>query len=350
MKLGVYTAGPALLGLIVAFLLTVAMLFTAGWTRPPVHATQNGYRGTGMNQITTPEAERLLKLANTLPDPIPAASAAGKRATEVYTNVKVLTDLSQDQFDRVMLGLGAWIAPDDPSNPGCAYCHDVNNMADDSLYTKKVSRRMLEMNRHINKDWTAHVGTTGVTCYTCHRGQPVPKNVWFNNPGAPRALGVAATNDGMGHPNKVNGSTAMSIDPLSATLEGKEPIRVVATQALPAGYGASIQATEQTYSLMIHLSDSLGVNCTFCHNSRAFSQWVESTPQRVTAWQGIQMARDLNNAYLDPLKATFPAKRLGPEGDSPKVDCATCHQGVSKPLYGVSLAKDFPELGGTAAP
>jgi photosynthetic reaction center cytochrome c subunit len=54
--------------------------------------------------------------------------------------------------------------------------------------------------------------------------------------------------------------------------------------------------------------------------------------------------RDLNTNYLDPLHGTFPGARLGPEGDSPKVNCATCHAGVYKPLFGVSMAKDFPEL------
>ena len=109
------------------------------------------------------------------------------------------------------------------------------------------------------------LASTGVTCYTCHRGQPVPSFVWYDNPGAPRALGFAATNDGLGHPNKINGTTAMQIDPLTATLENKELIRIQATSAYPAAYGGSIQATEQTYSLMIHISESLGVNCTFCH-------------------------------------------------------------------------------------
>ena len=346
MKFGVYTAGPALLGLIVAFLLTVAMLFTAGWNIPPIHSTQSGFRGTGMDQLVTPATERALKLANALPDPIDKASPDGKRATEVYQNVQVLKDLSEDQFNRVMLSLAAWVAPQDGDNAGCAYCHNTDNMADDSLYTKKVARRMLEMTRHINQDWKAHVGLTGVTCYTCHRGQPVPKYVWYQNPGPGHAAGFAATNDGMGHPGKINGDTALPIDPLAPTLDAKGAIRVVAASAYPSAYGASIQTTEQTYSLMIHMSESLGVNCTFCHNSRAFADWAQSNPQRVTAWHGIQMARDLNVAYLDPLQSVFPANRLGPTGDGPKLSCATCHQGVNKPLYGVSLAKDYPELGG----
>jgi photosynthetic reaction center cytochrome c subunit len=56
------------------------------------------------------------------------------------------------------------------------------------------------------------------------------------------------------------------------------------------------------------------------------------------------MARDLNNAYLEPLTPTFPAERLGPKGDVAKVNCATCHNGAWKPLYGAAMAKGHPEL------
>jgi photosynthetic reaction center cytochrome c subunit len=56
--------------------------------------------------------------------------------------------------------------------------------------------------------------------------------------------------------------------------------------------------------------------------------------------------RDINNAYIDPLKGVFPASRLGPLGDVGKVDCATCHQGAYKPFYGASQLKDFPILAG----
>jgi photosynthetic reaction center cytochrome c subunit len=332
-------------GVVAAVLLTAAMLFRAGWTHPPVHSTQNGYRGLGMEQIANPEAEALLKMANALPDPIDKASPDGDKATAVYKNVQVLNDLSADQFNRVMLSITEWVAP----QQGCGYCHNVENLADDGLYTKIVARRMLQMTRHINVDWKAHVAGIGVTCYTCHRGAPVPANIWYQ-PNIPHTGGFASPNNGMGHPGKSNGDTGLPLDSFAPVLAPKDAIRVVGTQALPkTGMGASIQTTEQTYALMIQMSESLGVNCTFCHNTRAFSQWPESTPQRLTAWHGIQMVRELNASYLDPLKATFPPNRLGPVGDGPKVDCATCHQGVSKPMLGVSLAKDYPELGGVPA-
>ena len=107
---------------------------------------------------------------------------------------------------------------------------------------------------------------------------------------------------------------------------------------------ASILHTEQTYGLMMHMSDGLGVNCTYCHNTRNFKTWEGAPPQRTTAWHGIRMARDLNNDYLEPLTKSFPANRLGPLGDVAKVNCATCHQGVYKPLYGAQMAKNYPEL------
>jgi photosynthetic reaction center cytochrome c subunit len=327
------------------FLLTAAMLLTAGWNAPPIRSVQGGFRGLAMAQLSTKHSENLLKLANTLPDPIDKASPDGDKATAVYKNVQVLTDLSADQFNRVMLGLAAWVAPEDQ---GCNYCHNPDNMADDGLYAKRVARVMLKMTRHINQDWQAHVGVTGVTCYTCHRGQPVPANIWFK--GVPQDSGFAATNDGFGHPDKVNGSTALSGDPFTGLLDDKGAIRGQATQALPVGFGTPIKSVERTYSLMMAMSQSLGVNCTFCHNSREFGQWSESTPARVTAWHGIQMVRNLNTDYLIPLQPEWPANRLGPTGDGPKLYCATCHQGAQKPLLGVSLAKDWPELGGVPAP
>lgn len=335
-----------LIGGVAATLLTIAMLLTAGWVRPPIVGLQTGFRGTGQDQLISAQNQRLLKAANTLPDAIDKASSSGERATQAYKNVKVLTDLSTEEFNRVMVAITQWVSPDQ----GCAYCHNTENLADDGLYTKIVARRMLEMNRHINKTYTSHVADTGVTCYTCHRGQPVPSNIWFENPGARQAGGMSATNYGFGHPSKSNGATALPINPLTPHLLGDDNLRVEGKTALPTVSGASIQQTEQSFSLMIHMSEALGVNCTFCHNSRNFSGWEESKPQRVVAWHGLDMLRELNAVYLETLNKTYPANRLGPLGDSPKANCATCHQGASKPLLGQSMAKDFPELGGKPAP
>ena len=102
--------------------------------------------------------------------------------------------------------------------------------------------------------------------------------------------------------------------------------------------------------LMTHMSTALGVNCTHCHNTRSFQTWEGGPPQRVTAWHGIRMARDLNNEYMNSLTNVFPVHRKGELGDVAKVNCGTCHQGAYKPLYGAKMAKDFPELLSTPAP
>ncbi len=336
----------AFLGVVITTMLTIAMLFTAGWVRPPILGQQNGFRGLGMDQLITPAAQRRLELANALPDAIPIAAPEGPKATEVYKNVQVLTDLTVVQFNTLMAAITTWVAP----QQGCAYCHNTDNLADDSVYAKKVARRMIQMTRHVNTDWKAHVQATGVVCWTCHRGNPVPQYVWYNNVRWPQAGGFATTNYGLGHPSLANDSSSLTQDPYSPLADKDAVIRVQAIKALPVSRnGAPILDTEATYSLMIAMSQGLGVNCTFCHNTREFGQWTESTPQRVTAWHGIQMARDLNGAYLAPLKDVLPADRLGPHGDAPKLNCATCHQGANKPLLGVSLAKDYPELGGSQA-
>ena len=115
------------------------------------------------------------------------------------------------------------------------------------------------------------------------------------------------------------GDSSLPFDPFTPFLEqdNRHPRRVRRPRC-PATDHQSIKQTDWTYSLMMNFSQSLGVNCTYCHNSRAFTDWDQSTPQRATAWYGIRMVRDLNNNYLDPLHATFPPARLGPEGDSPE--------------------------------
>ena len=61
------------------------------------------------------------------------------------------------------------------------------------------------------------------------------------------------------------------------------------------------------------------------------------------------MARSLNNDHMKPLTDVFPAHRKGELGDVAKINCGTCHQGAYKPLYGVSMLGDFPELKGEPA-
>ena len=327
-----------------AALVAATGLLLSACQPPPVNSVQSGYRGTGMEQVYHPASLAAQAALNTQPDALPPASPDGPKAKAVYQNVKVLGEESVAEFG-TMVAITAWVSPKE----GCVYCHNAANFADDSKYQKVVGRRMIEMVQHLNRDWAAHVGTTGVTCYTCHRGNPVPEQVWFEPKRSENVEVLLGNKAGQNAPAPSVAMAALPNDPFSSFLKAPDDIRVVGAGALPEGNRKSIKQTEWTYGLMMHMSDALGVNCTFCHNTRSFASWETSSPQRATAWYGIRMVRDLNNDYLGPLTANFPVERLGPNGDVAKVNCSTCHQGAYKPLYGQSLAKAHPELGALKA-
>jgi photosynthetic reaction center cytochrome c subunit len=306
---------------------------------------QRGPRGTSQLQVRKPAVIATAADINKIPEPEAQEEAdpEGPAIKDVFKNVQVLNDLTVLEFSRLMQALSTWVAPEE----GCDFCHNPKKLDSDEKYTKVVARRMLQMTRDINTKWKQHVGGVGVTCWTCHRGQAVPSGDWFAHPeGTPQKtnLGYRASQNAGGV--KATGNTSLPNDALSAYLDRDQPIRIQGTKPLAGAKHDGVKQAEWTYSLMIYMSNSLGVNCTYCHNTRALARWQESTPQRATAWYGIRMVRDINNAYLNPLKPKFPANRLSAEGDGPKVGCETCHKGWFKPLNGVTMLKDYPELAG----
>jgi photosynthetic reaction center cytochrome c subunit len=345
--------------LLVIAALVVGFILIYSFERPPVRTAQIGFRGTGMEQLQNPRILREVVARNVLPEAQPPADGPvddQDKASAVYQNVQVLGELSNAQFLRLMQAITEWVVPAairDEGN-GCNYCHNPENLASDEVYTKGVTRRMLQMTATINADWKPHVAETGVTCYTCHRGQAVPANVWATFTDNRSGL-VGPT--GQNRVAPAANLSSLPYDPFTPFLLGDQDIRNISTTWKPGTNPDNVRISEWTYSLMVHMSQGLGVNCTFCHNSRAFSSWEQSPPQRLTAWHGIRMSRAVNNDYMQPLSATFAANPWGPEqyqngprrvgqlhGDALKVNCTTCHQGVNRPLLGAPMLQDYPEL------
>lgn len=313
-------------------------MLLAGCERPPVETEQVGFRGTGMVQVNNPR----LATEIVVPEPYPAASQEGPRAGDIYQNLQVLGDLSITEFTRTMASITEWVSPEE----GCNYCHIPTDLAADGIYTKEISRRMLQMTRNINSEWTDHVADTGVTCYTCHAGKPVPENIWFTDASEVGASNFAGNRNGQNIAAPSAGYSSLPGDPFTALLTQQDgpSIRVLSTDWAPGSGEASIMDTENTYALMMHMSGALGVNCTYCHNSNNFAGWDTGRTQRVTAWHGINMVQYLNEEYLIPLGPKYPENRLGPLGDAPKAYCSTCHAGLPKPLGGAKMAADYPGL------
>ena len=173
-------------------------------------------------------------------------------------------------------------------------------------YQDTVASMMIGMTQALNNEWDGHIGETGVNCYTCHRGEAVPSYVWF------QAHPSVEVMDGWGGvQNRVTAlsqSTSLPSDALPKllvednriTVHDLEP-RVAAEEGDPTW-----QDTERTYSLMNYFSNSLNVNCVFCHNSRAFYDPEQVTPQWSTEMLGISMVQELNNDWLVPLEDVYP--------------------------------------------
>jgi photosynthetic reaction center cytochrome c subunit len=317
----------------------------------PTAQEQTGFRGTGMLRIEFEQDLAGLGEVNQLPDdfmggPIPPEEGE-QLAGDIYENVQVLGHLTDANFNRLMLAITEWVG----QGEGCAYCHgDTGEFASDDIYSKVVARRTIEVTWAINEDWSSHVQETGVTCYTCHRGNQVPEYVWFLPEVNSRWAGSAARFQNLARPAQnmtSNYSTSLPVDALAIyLLEDSQPVAVHGLAALDqAGVSnASIYHTYQTYNLMMHFSSALGTNCTYCHNTRSLPVVEGLTPQWANAQIGRQMVLDINNAHVLATEEYLPAHRLGPLGDVAKVNCTTCHRGVVRPLGGQSMLPDWPEL------
>lgn len=325
--------------------LAAVPLLLTGCELGPKESQQTGYRGAGLQQITNLNLVAKHKAIPPAPYALPADT--GPRASETYQNVKVLGDISTERFNYEMAQITQWIAPPEQ---GCNYCHNPNNMASDEKYTKVVARRMLQMTRNVNTRWASHVQQTGVTCWTCHRGNAVPAYKWAEAERVPDAGSIIGNKRGQNTPDPNVGYASLPSSPFERYLRdgATNQIRVAANSQYPDGdvHHASLKDAEASYGLMMHVSQSLGVNCTYCHNSQSFRSWSLSRAQRSTAYYGIRMVRNLNDEYITSLAGVFPANRKGVHGDPYKINCMTCHQGQSKPLGGVSMLADNPMLRG----
>ena len=345
------------------FLAAAAVVFAVlavavpDWHAPGVHGTQMGYRASSSVQFAS-RAERA-PINIDVPAALPPAQQGGPSASDKYKNVKVLTDVSAAEFDRLQVALTAWVAP----KQGCVFCHDTSNMASDAKPTKLAARRMLEMTRYINAGWKSHVEPSGVTCYTCHRGQPVPAEVWW-----PRKPQPVKPMIDQSEPWNEAADTVSRFFPDAGYAEyflQDNPINGQSVTALRSNRSGNPVVVKRIYEMMMQMSLQVGVNCGYCHNSRAFWDWSQSTPQRWVAYYSFRMMRDLNRNYLLPLAQVIPQQRslahptlmpvipgfeTGQQPGNALLTCETCHYRLPKPLNGVNMLKDYPGLTGKQGP
>lgn len=341
--------GPAIaVGIVGSAVFVAALLVT--WGNPvQTESMQTGPRGTGMSvpeyNVARKAEDPTVAGYSSAPPVVPGSGAA--RAGDVIDNAEpLLADLTPENYERVVNAMRTWT--------GISVLFDG-----EENYQTVVARRMIQMTQNLNENWAGHVnvnGDAGVNCYTCHRGEAVPSDVWFNVTPVNENVGGWAADQNRA--TSMSSSTSLPSTALEVYLTDYDSqVNVHDLDSRVAGVPGldeevhTIQKTEMTYSLMNYFANSLGVNCVFCHNSRAFYDTAQVTPQWSTAQQGRQMVIELNQDYLIPLKDTYPAERLGPiYADAPKAGCRTCHKGYQKPLQGMNMVADWPELASTEAP
>jgi cytochrome c553 len=109
-----------------------------------------------------------------------------------FKNLQVLPkNISHDSLDKIMDGFNASL------KVNCNFCHvkDKNSealiMEKDDKPEKEITRKMMRMTMDINKNYfqfneeVTAAQVQAVTCYTCHKGEPIPqkeKKVVNNSP------------------------------------------------------------------------------------------------------------------------------------------------------------------------
>ena len=335
-------------GAVVAVVLAVGV---PDWHGARVHGTQMGYRASSSVQFASRAETAPLNVD--IPEPLPPAAEGGPKATETYKNVKVLTDVNAAEFMRLQQALTNWVSP----KQGCAFCHNTQDWASDEKRTKLIARRMLEMTRYVNSAWGGHVNPTGVTCYTCHRGQPVPAEVWW-----PRVMPKARPLIDKSEPWLEGAPTVTRFFPNAGFDEyylQDNPVAVVSKTALRSNDVSSSVVAARIYEMMMQMSLQIGVNCGYCHASRAFQDWNQSTPMRWVGYYSLRLIRDLNRNYLLPLAQVIPQQRelvhptpvpvipaneRGQQPGNALLTCETCHYRLTNPMNGVNMVKDYPGL------
>ena len=112
-----------------------------------------------------------------------ALTSMKPKADETFKNLKVLPkDISHDKLEKIMHEWSGSLGVH------CDFCHAKNtdgkglNFEIDTKPEKHAAREMYEMMNSINKkyfeakkDSSGMMMTTGVNCYSCHRGTPHPE-------------------------------------------------------------------------------------------------------------------------------------------------------------------------------
>ncbi|MBK7894495.1 MAG: photosynthetic reaction center cytochrome c subunit [Anaerolineaceae bacterium] len=223
-------------------------------------------------------------------------------------NVQVLTGMTTSEIWSFMTTYVAGGMKVD-----CTYCHNVANFAadgaeigDDVVAARKDNARQhLQMVADLNQNWLTQLADiegkqpsgAQIICATCHLAEPLPV-AWPEN--------LHALPD----------EYRLPLDDLDVLL-------------VTGNLDVSLDAVQYNQHTMYHMSESLGVGCTHCHNSRYFPDWEQ--PAKYYALTMLQMSQYIRENYQDSMNGQEPS-------------CFLCHRNQVRPPGAVQAEVFLPDV------
>lgn len=290
-------------------------------------------------------------------------------------NVQVLTGMSSAQIWTYMQqyvsgGLGV----------GCQYCHNLNNFASDEYPQKIAARNMLYLVSDVNAEFIVDLPNwkgNYVQCATCHNNQPngmeaVSDQFVKSIPPIPVTVDPLDANgqpitDPAAKPAELQGLVNLQDSVLYYVYnylvwrpyDPADPESGRGSLALTYEEGRTQDQVTINQNVMNHMSWSLGVGCTYCHNSRNFVAYETdpagnlANPQyaynKLKAQRMLQLTTWLQANWTSYGATAYPAIPSSLEGGASELSyrliegqyynvpgCYTCHQGNAVPKAAVN--------------
>lgn len=262
------------------------------------------------------------------PKPVPPAE-------EVYKNLKVLRGTPSDSFNQGMHLISGQLGVD------CEYCHLEKDRVSDEVKNKDVARDMITMTAEINR--RMFKGEQVVTCYTCHRGKPIPVGPpilpvgeYFKQPAPPPPMPPASE----------------IISKYITALGGEQNLRkitsriITAQQDIPTGPGgviptpASVEIYQKAPNLVLRTAKTKDLTQLSGYDSKG--PWVRDARGRVAAPAiELERIRETRNAdFYEPLDIVKEFPKLTIEGME-KIGSSEVYVVVGEPASGVSVRMYF---------
>ncbi len=260
-----------------------------------------------------------------------AAAQNGKRADEVYKNLKVLGATPADSLNQGMHLISGELGVD------CEYCHaEKMDWAKDEKKTKDTARDMMTMMMELNQRWFK--GEQAVTCYTCHKGQPIP----LSTVALPVPDYFKEKEPGPAMP-----PAEQIISKYINALGGEQNLRkitsriITAQQDIPTGPGGSIPTPAQIEiyqkapNLVLRIAKTKDM--TFLSGYDTKGPWTQDARGRVNSPVELEQIREARNAdFYEPLDIVKDFPTLKVEGIE-KMGANEAYRVLGEPTRGVPV-------------